>query len=816
MRMLKKNCIRVSMAAASLCLCSTGVSAAALNAPMTAIAGAVGPHPARAHSSAYFSSEQPDQLRYVALGDSVPYGHGLANPETETRSGLPPNQGPSKFAWPSLVDTELPGLAPLRLRPTGCSLTGPNNTYYDQLAYSGAPTEPNTWTGKDTNCHYPAGVTVPLHKAVVPNEVNAANLKADPPALVTIQAGADDLGFSHCMMALLGAPSQVGAERCYYSNKSGLHLTPKATTELQDVTTGLTTAINEIKIAAPDAQIVLVNYYQPIPSPTEAVYGSGAICRDIRAHSHIHGWRQAASATADYVQGQLNDAIAAAATASTSSGVQLVDIAHLFEGHEMCTSNSWVFSDAQSWIRTDAWRAAHPTKAGQAQIADAVVGKCMSLANHCLGRKGQTGQSWSATEAPMPTDADPASGNGVRISSVTCPSSLGCDATGFYPGPGGGANGWLLTDSSGSWATAGLPNMFLWDEACPSAQMCIAVGSRGLWTGWGSAWTGGEPPLPSNAESPYFNTLTSIACPSSSQCTVAGDYADESNAHQGLLLTGSGTSWTTTETPLPTNAAADPNVYLRSVTCPTVSHCTALGSYTDSAGYTEDLLLSGSGTSWTVTEAPVPTNAAANSGVTLDSLACPSVSYCVAVGFYTTLSGGIQGLMLTGSGTSWTASNPPLPADAAADSQGGLQYISCPSANSCVAAGTYYNSFGSMAGLLLTMQGSSWTASTAPMPPQGAVASLGPVTCVSSSECLVVGTFGDSSGHYRGLLLFDSRGVWTPVQAPVPANSSSAYSNYIGFSSLACQSDMSCIAVGSYQDNSGYWQGLILSGPIES
>ncbi len=32
-------------------------------------------------------------LRYVVLGDSVPYGHGLANPGKKTQGGLPPNQG---------------------------------------------------------------------------------------------------------------------------------------------------------------------------------------------------------------------------------------------------------------------------------------------------------------------------------------------------------------------------------------------------------------------------------------------------------------------------------------------------------------------------------------------------------------------------------------------------------------------------------------------------------------------------------------------------------------------------------------------------
>ncbi len=44
--------------------------------------------------------------RAVALGDSVPYGHGLANPYLTPQIGLPPgavSQGPSTRAYPTLV-----------------------------------------------------------------------------------------------------------------------------------------------------------------------------------------------------------------------------------------------------------------------------------------------------------------------------------------------------------------------------------------------------------------------------------------------------------------------------------------------------------------------------------------------------------------------------------------------------------------------------------------------------------------------------------------------------------------------------------------
>ena len=48
--------------------------------------------------------------RAVALGDSVPYGHGLANPYLTPQIGLPPDalsQGPSTEAYPTLVARHL-------------------------------------------------------------------------------------------------------------------------------------------------------------------------------------------------------------------------------------------------------------------------------------------------------------------------------------------------------------------------------------------------------------------------------------------------------------------------------------------------------------------------------------------------------------------------------------------------------------------------------------------------------------------------------------------------------------------------------------
>jgi hypothetical protein len=227
-----------------------------------------------------------------------------------------------------------------------------------------------------------------------------------------------------------------------------------------------------------------------------------------------------------------------------------------------------------------------------------------------------------------------------------------------------------------------------------------------------------------------------VACTSVTSCVAVGSYTDTSNNGQGLLLSGSGTSWTATEPPLPAGAPADVAVQLQSVACPSASACVAVGQYLNPAsGFEPGLLLAGSGTSWTATEAPLPANAAASPSISLFSVACPSATSCVAAGGYTDSSGDRQGLLLTGSGTSWQATEEPLPSNAIT-AGAGLSSVACLSVTACVAASSYTDSSGNNHGVLVTGSGSSWTATETPLPPGAAAipnAQLDSVACQSAT-----------------------------------------------------------------------------------
>jgi Fibronectin type III domain len=433
--------------------------------------------------------------------------------------------------------------------------------------------------------------------------------------------------------------------------------------------------------------------------------------------------------------------------------------------------------------------------------------------------------TWTPTEAPLPANAA-VPYPGPTLFAVACASTSACTVVGDYTDTSGNYQGLLVTGSGSTWtatemplpANAGSnPDPFVPAVACPSTSVCAATGrytdSSGnhqglLVTGSGSTWTAAKAPLPANAGSNPDPLLSAVACPSAAACTAVGDYTDTSGDHRGLLETWSGNTWTATEAPLPANAAGGGS--LAGVACPSTSVCTAVGDYGDAAGHAHLLTVTGSGSTWTAAEAPLPANAGGPYQATPQGISCSSASACTAVGGYSDTSGGYQGFLATRSGSIWTASEAPLPAGASSDPAVNLQ-VACPS--TCVAVGNYGDTSNNLQGLLVTQLGGTWTGAKAPFPANAAgdpFVQLGGVACASAGVCAAAGSYA-TSGPQRGLLEDQSGSTWTAVEAPLPAN---ANSNGVAWlSGIACPSSSMCVAVGNYGDTYPSLQGLLVTGP---
>jgi hypothetical protein len=197
------------------------------------------------------------------------------------------------------------------------------------------------------------------------------------------------------------------------------------------------------------------------------------------------------------------------------------------------------------------------------------------------------------------------------------------------------------------------PRDSLSSVSCPSAGgACVAIGS---YTDTGSSQqglilSGAAPsviPLPAGGTFlASFGPTGAVSCGAKTACTILSSYVDASDAEQGMVVTGSGTAWSMAEAPLslPPNASdTNPEVQLSAVSCAFATGCAGVGSFVDGEGASHALELQGGGSSWISQEAelPVPNDGQSR----LVGVSCVH-TVCVAVGNYqTSASGDDEGLL---------------------------------------------------------------------------------------------------------------------------------------------------------------------------
>ena len=433
---------------------------------------------------------------------------------------------------------------------------------------------------------------------------------------------------------------------------------------------------------------------------------------------------------------------------------------------------------------------------GLGSVSCASAGNCTAVGNYFYSAGHYTGQmltetsgTWAAgIEASLPANAGTNSNGG--FGSVSCASAGNCTAVGGYTDGSGHGQGLLLTETSGIWAA------------------------------------GVEASLPANAATNSDVGLDSLSCGSAGNCTAVGDYESTTSGYShGLLLTETSGTWTTgVEAPLPANAGSIPDTRLDSVSCASAGNCTAVGNYEDSSGHLQGLLLTETSGTWAAgVEASLPANAGTTAFPQLGSVSCASAGNCSVVGTYDDSSGNGQGLLLTETSGAWAAGvEASLPANAGTGGTGVNKLIpqvgavSCASVGNCTAVGSYPDGSGHLQGLLLTEMSGTWAPGVeASLPANNTRSSdsyfgVSSVSCASARNCTAVGRYKDSSGQVQGLLLTQTSGTWAPgVEASLPANATT--NPYVALDSVSCASAGNCTAVGDYVDRSDNNEGLLLT-----
>jgi hypothetical protein len=310
--------------------------------------------------------------------------------------------------------------------------------------------------------------------------------------------------------------------------------------------------------------------------------------------------------------------------------------------------------------------------------------------------------------------------------------------------------------------------------AAAMAMLVWTAGSAGASTGWAIQAT----PNPSGSAGTY---LAGVSCPSAASCTAAGFYVDSSGIQQTVAENWNGSTWAIQAAPSPSGSVgAD----LYGISCASMTNCAAAGQSVNSSGATVTLAESWTGGTWAIEATPSPSGATASG---LDGVSCVSATSCTAVGLYVDSSGIQQTLAESWNGGTWAIEATPNPSGA---SDSILNGVSCASATSCTAVGSYVNSSGATVTLAESWNGRTWAIEATPTPSGAINAALNGVSCSSTASCTAVGYYVNSSGT-TGLAESWNGRTWA-----VQATPSLSGSGFRELASVSCASAAACTAAG--------------------
>ncbi|MGC2167840.1 MAG: hypothetical protein WA580_01905 [Acidimicrobiales bacterium] len=224
-------------------------------------------------------------------------------------------------------------------------------------------------------------------------------------------------------------------------------------------------------------------------------------------------------------------------------------------------------------------------------------------------------------------------------------------------------------------------------------------------------WHSGEAIAPPPDASRFAGASWSeVTCSSDASCAVLGTFNSSTGAVEAMVDSESDGAWgAAIPVTLPPDAAANPRVLLfgfDGIACSSLGYCSLGGQYKDSAGKYEGFLANEDAGNWSAAQGvDLPVGGAsggANGGIV--ALSCPRSDNCEASGSYLDSSGNYQALVVNEVNGVWQrASEVTLPAGATTVGvDGGVYAIDCWSDASCVGIGSYLKGSSTYEGFTLT------------------------------------------------------------------------------------------------------------------
>ncbi len=315
-------------------------------------------------------------------------------------------------------------------------------------------------------------------------------------------------------------------------------------------------------------------------------------------------------------------------------------------------------------------------------------------------------------------------------------------------------------------------------------------GEDGTFTTDAAQWEARQIPQP--AESGNGEEAYGVSCIHPSACiAVGGNWSLKLHTQVTLAESWNGTAWTPMTTPNPAGLEEGwmGNRYAvlnGGVSCPTESSCVAVGEYRDTSATIKPLAESRNGSEWSITPVSLPTGATRGS---LDGISCISATSCEAVGSYRDAGGTARLLGERWNGTEWSVQSVPTPEGLSGEQW--LLDVSCVSGTMCVAVGEFITAEG-LSQLAERWNGSEWSIMAGPPSGYSGRPGLTGVACTSETSCTAVGSQDKLTGGFKPLAEAWNGSEWQVQSTPAELGPDES----MDFSSVSCPSSSSCLAAG--------------------
>jgi D-alanine-D-alanine ligase-like ATP-grasp enzyme len=444
------------------------------------------------------------------------------------------------------------------------------------------------------------------------------------------------------------------------------------------------------------------------------------------------------------------------------------------------------------------------------------------------GRAAASEGAWGKAEE-VPGTAALNTGGAAEVRSVSCGLAGNCSAGGNIDSSTG-SQAWVASEKNGTWGNARVVagaldtggNAEIASVSCPAAGNCGAGGSYGDRSGhlqafvvsevhgtWGAAReVAGVLNTSGNAQ------IYTVSCGAAGNCAAGGYYRDSSGHYQAFTVTENNGTWGHAEQ-VAAALNTGGNAAIESVSCVSAGNCAAAGQYLDGSRHTQAFVINEVHGTWgrpAKVAAPIKDGSAR-----IDTVSCGSTGSCSAGGSYSRIgSTRVEAFVVDEGHGSWGASKQ-VPGTAALNTGGNASVgsVSCASAGSCSAGGSYRHGTGVQVFVVSEVHGSWGRAEEVPGTAAlntGGYAQIA-VSCPSAGNCSVGGSYADVPGnsrHWQAFVADQVHGRWGHAHE-VPGTAALNKGGNAVVASLSCASASHCSAGGYYRQAKSAQQAFVVN-----